>query len=508
MAPPLGDIAARGVAWMAIQSLASKVAATLGQVVLAWLVLPEEWGLVGLAYTVFSIASLVQTAGVREVLIYRQSRLDRWANPAFWLGMCVSSAAGLLSILGAPIAARIYDQPEVIGLIVVLALSAPLGALSWVPQAKLQAQMRLRAVAVVQFAASVATVALSILMAAMDFGAYSFVWPRLIVAVGQAAVLWWCSRPDIRWNPQIRRWRFLVSSTGWLLGVSVGIAIMSQAPSAVLGALFDEHTVGIFYFAFNLSTQTMQLVGISLASALLPALSKLQDEPLRMRDASLRTLGVISVISMPLSLLQVAQAGPAIRLIFPAEWEPSIPVLAVLSFGMAILCPTISAQSIFQAQGRFRSLFVAMLVTTLTYVLAIVAAIYIRRDSDPSLAVAWAVTIHTTVVWPINLYVAIRPIGGTWRDVGGILLKPLLVSSLAVGVPHAVRGLVPAVRDSDLLYLITGSLLTVAIYIRLITWLAPKESREIITRLRSYSRKQKTAITMEATTTAASVDSR
>ncbi len=486
-AAPLGHGTARGMAWMAGQTIAAKVAATLGQIALAWLLGPGDWGMVGLAYTVFALATLVQFAGVREILIYRHARFERWANAAFWLSLGVGVLAALLTVAGAPIAARIYDNPQVMGLTLVLALAPLFAAPSTVPQSQLQAEMRFRSLALVQLGAAVGTVGLSILFAALKFGAYSFVLPRPIIALAQSAILCWWVPPPVRLNLQLRRWWFLAGSTGWLIASSVCVTVLAQADRFALGLFSDELTVGQYFFAFNLSTQTMQLISFSLAGAMLPALSKLQNEPVRLREAFNRASRMVALLAMPLCLLQAAVAFPVCRLMFPARWEPAIPLLVVLSIGMAVYSPTVTIQAMLQAQGKYRRLFYILLISAATFLAAVLVGAWLGADHNPGLWVAVAATVHTILCWPVNLYLTIRPVGGTWGHVSEILVKPAFASTLAVGAPWLLGQLVPHVAHSDILLLLSISGLSLLLYTWLIKWLAPRDWRDLLDRLRALT---------------------
>src|SRR3954470_6728441 len=93
-----------GFFWLTAQTLGSKLVNMVGQVLLARLLLPEAWGLVGEAYSVTAFAILIQQAGLREILIQRQAHFGRWANPAFWMSLTLGCLGALAMVILAPIA--------------------------------------------------------------------------------------------------------------------------------------------------------------------------------------------------------------------------------------------------------------------------------------------------------------------------------------------------------------------------------------------------------------------
>ena len=73
--------------------LAAGIGMMLGQIMLAWYLMPADFGMIGLALTVSGFAGLAQQTGAREILIRRQANFRRWVTPAFWMSL----SAGLLS---------------------------------------------------------------------------------------------------------------------------------------------------------------------------------------------------------------------------------------------------------------------------------------------------------------------------------------------------------------------------------------------------------------------------
>src|SRR4051812_23187819 len=169
----------------------------VGQVLLARLLLPEAWGLVGEAYSVTAFAILIQQAGLREILIQRQGHFGRWANPAFWMSLTLGCLGALAMVILAPIAGWMYEDwhftgppPTVVYLVLLLALSTPFAGLDIVADAKLTNELRFRFLAWVKWLTAVGTMGLSILFAKLHWGAYSFVLPLPIITVVRLVLMW------------------------------------------------------------------------------------------------------------------------------------------------------------------------------------------------------------------------------------------------------------------------------------------------------------------------------
>ena len=151
----------------------------------------------------------------------------------------------------------------------------------------------------------------------------------------------------------IRRWRFLIGDSGvLLLSAALGIAI-AQGDYLILGKIRGQNVTGIFFFAFNLSWQTLTLLTVSLGGVLFSTLAKLQSEPERLVLAYLRAARVLAVVGVPACLMQAAVADPGIHLFFKTQWFAAIPIVQVLSFAMAVRVVGVTWVFLNGAQGRF-----------------------------------------------------------------------------------------------------------------------------------------------------------
>jgi PST family polysaccharide transporter len=477
---PLGQPTARGFVWLVGQTLASKVTSLLGQLVLTWLLDPADFGLVGLALTVSAVATIVQQVGLKEILIQRQRHLARWATAAFWMSLALGCVASALMLAVAPVAARLYEAPQLPRIILWIAAAAPLSALSTLPAARLHIQLRFRAIAGVNFAVATATTLLSVLFAWRGFGAYSFVMPMPFVAAGQAAGLWWLSRPTVSRRLHVRRWRYLASDSAWVLAAYICYTAFGQGDYVVLGMFYDKHVVGQYYFAFNLSTQAVSVFAINLWGVLLPALSKLQDNPVRQLAAFMRACRALSALAVPCCLAQAALAGPLVRLFFAAKWEPAIPILQLLSVGMALMVVGSPGASLLQSRGRFRTLFFAALGSVIGFFVLIT----IGTSAGGVKSVALAVAVFYAIYGPVNLYIGVRDVGGTWRHVAAIYVVPFSSAIIAIGCGAGVARLVPAVSRSDVLTIIVVLAVAASVYTYLLRRLIFDVWQELAEKLR------------------------
>jgi PST family polysaccharide transporter len=486
----LGVRTAHGMLWLVGQTLGSKAVSMVGQIMLAWFLAPADFGLIALAYTVSAFANLFQQAGLKEILVQRQKHFARWANAAFWMSLALSGAAALVMASTAPLAAHAYHAPGLTGLVWVLALCAPANALSVVPTARLQIQLRFRAQAMLAFLVNFGSIALSVLLAWAKFGAYSFVVPRLVMALVQAAASWWlvaevgrgASRYPVRARLHLRRWRYLVGDSSLLMGAAVCYTIFSVGDYTALGLTHEEGIVGLYYFAFNLSTQAVVLLTVNLWGVLMPALSKLQHDPDRQLRGFLAATRLMALISVPCGLLQAALSEPGIRIFFAAKWYPAIPVLQALSIGMTFMMIGAPAGTLLQAQGRFKTLFYVAAGSAVGFMALVSAAALLGA----ALSMGVAVAVFYAAYGAASLYATVRPAGGSWREVLRVYGPALSAGIVAIGAAYGLSWLIPATEKTGWVARAAVTALVAApAYLLLVPRLAPQDWRELMVRVRS-----------------------
>jgi PST family polysaccharide transporter len=432
---------------MMFQTLGTKVGSVAAQLVLARLLTKDDFGLVALAYTVTSFVWVLQQSGLKQILIQRQAHFDRWVHAGFWLSVAISVTAFVVMVIAGPITSMVFHNPQLTSIVFLVACCSLLEGFCPVPNAILERDLRFRVVAKIGLAGNLTTSGLSMVLAVLGAGAYSFVVPLPIVSLGRFIAFMYASgyRPVSRLY--FRRWRYLLSDSGMMLGTSLAICCVVQGDNLMLGLFHSKEVLGVYFFAYNLSTQTGQLVAANLGAVLMPALTKLVSDPPRQLNAAIRATRVMLLIGMPLCFLQAALVEPAITIFFHGKWDGAGPVVQFLSVGMAMTLVTGCATSVMQSQGRFRFLLAWNVVTAAAFL--VVVAIGARLGAAMSVSIAVAAIF--TAIGPTGLYLALRPTGGRVRDVLSVYFRPALVSACALAASVAIQHAFPGSAVARLL---------------------------------------------------------
>ncbi len=489
MTNSLTEKTSSGFAWLVLQTFGVRGVRMGAQIALAWLLLPEDFGLFGMTMAVAAIAMMPAEGGLQEVLVKRHKRFELWSAPGFWVALAVGLVMSAAMFASAPLVARLFDEPEVIDLIRIAAIAPLIGSLNSVAMAKLNSQMRFRAVAVLGMVKTVVNMGLAVALAALDMGAYSFIIPIPVAQLVHTAGCYALARPQVRLRRAGRRIRYLVRDVGSLYGVLLMRTVGGRVDTASLSIFLVKDRVGLYVFAFNLSMQTMGMVVIQLTNVLLPALSKLDKDPQRQRRAFVRAARTLALVGIPTSLLQCVLADPLVRLIFQPQWLESVAILQILSVGMALRVMAGPSGSLLRAQGRFTALLRYQAVCTPLFALLALAV----ASTQSAVNVAMAVAGYFSVFAIGQTYLALRAYGRAWGDLGRVF-GPACATGFAGAIPaFAASTWLSLHRYSPLFNALVSTVIMLAVCVAVARLVAPDASRELVERLRAFARRGRSA---------------
>jgi teichuronic acid exporter len=485
--PPLGERAARGFAYQVAQIGGIKVINLAGQFILSWILFGQDYGHISEAYVIATFISILGHMGLREMLIRRWQQWDKWVTPAFWMSLTLGTLSTLMMIGVAPLGAWFFQNPQLKNMLLILGLQNVFISLTVVPDAKLNNELRFRAIAAINFVASATLMISSVILALLGFGAYSFVWSWPIMSVVRVSLLWWYARPKIGRNPHIKLWKDMFGDNGLLLAAAFLVTLTAQGDYLILGWMYpqDKSVVGNYFWAFNLSTQTLSILATNVAAVLLPSLSKLQDEPKRLLSAFTRAAQALTILAVPACLVQAAAAEPFIKFAFPPKWYPAIPIVQILSLGWTVFAVRYSSDSLLKAEGRF---FRYLAFTGFSAAM-FMTFVFVGAKLGMANGAAIGVGVYACLSTPLGIYVATRKLGGNWRNVLKVFTGPLAAGIIATAIGWAAGQVIPKLMPpTRLMYALQTAVIALVCfvtYIPLIRLFVRPAYEDLLARIRA-----------------------
>ena len=413
------------IGWVLGQTFVARLLQAAAQVVLGWLLAPEDFGIVALAITTTHVVVTFFNLGYDDALLQRFRGARLWVPSLFWVSLAVGASGCAALLLIAPIAAMLLKQPQLVGVLAIMAIANPIGALGTVPSTLLRASMRFRTLSLVALGEVTASCCLMVALAYADFGPYSFVIPIPVVAAGRVAALWLLAERTPILGRSVRRWKRLFPAASATLGSRLLMMARDEGDYLVLGLLSSAHQVGLYFFAFRIAVQPMRVVAQNVSTVLFPALVEQVDDPRRQRDMALQASELLAVMLMPLCFIQAAVAGPFLELVFGSKWSESIILVQLLTIGLGFDAASWTAATLLPARGEFATELRYRLLVTPVFILAVL----LGAMGGDATGTALGVAAYYVLVQPLYFFAVLRRCG--LKGYGHMLRVYLLPASNA-----------------------------------------------------------------------------
>jgi len=473
----IGRAVASGVSWLFAQSAGARIIGLVSQVVLARLLIPADFGLLGLAGTVTTVASVLVFFGLDDVMLQRQKTMRFWIAPAFWSSLVLGTLGMILILLAAPITARAYAAPELLSILSIMAVSLPLTGVATVYAAAIRARLHFHTLAIVGTLEIIAIQVLTIVLAMSGFGAYSFAIPIPIVAAARCITVWRLAA--VKFRPFHRRqfWCMGFKSAA-VFGTRLLTTIVGQADYFVLGLTANKAVVGVYYFAFRLAVQPVQMMAGNLSNVLFPALAQMRYDPTRQREAAIKASRFLAYIVTPYCFLQAAVAAPLLHWVFGAKWDSAIPIVQILSIGLGFDAVSWVAGSFLNAKGEFKRAFRYSCVFTPLFFLCV----WQGATTGSATGVAIAVSMFYIIVGPLYFFLVFRRVGSI-SELMSVYLPSFLISVASIGSAYLLFFLYLPF-GGHLLRIAMTAAIGVTLYVLILWAVAPETSRQMTARVR------------------------
>ena len=434
---------ARGALMSVVGQGASFFLRTGSMVVIARLVTPEQFGMVGMVTAVTGFLALFRDAGLSTATVQRASITHEQTSTLFWINVAVGGFLAALCVAMAPVLSAFYREPRLLAVTMAMGLGFLFYGVSAQHRALLQREMRFGVLALVEIVALVASAGAGIAMALAGMGYWALVGMATVLPAVSAVGTWAASG----WTPGLPHRgcgvRSMLHYGGVLTLNGFVVYLVYNADKILLGRIWGAKELGIYgraYQLINLPTESLNTV---IGSVMFPALSRVQQDPARLRNYFLKGYGMFLALVIPITVACGLFATDIVLVLLGPQWTSAIPVFRLLT-------PTILAFALInplawlmQATGHAtRSLKIAFFIAPV-----VVTGYVIGLPHGPEgVALGFSVAMMLLVA-PIVHWAKLGTLV-TWKDVLRTGMHPLFSIVLGAVAALAVNWLMRDVNQA------------------------------------------------------------
>ena len=395
-----------GMIWSTVGRFGTMALSFVSNLVLARLLMPGDFGVIGMLHVFIAVSSVFVTAGFGSALIQKKNPTHIDYTSVFWWNLAAALLFYWILFLSAPAIAGFYKMPELKPVVRVLSLTLIINSFSIVQTNQLRKQLKFKLLSMRTLGASFAGTVVRIVLALLGYRYWSLVAGTLVTNFIGVLLLWRLSswRPTREFSVQSLKELF---AFGGLMALSSFVeTIFTNLQSLIIGKWYSAGDLGYYTQARRLEDVPTQSLSHIVNQVSFPVFSSLQDDRSELVETVRRNTKAINYINFPLMALLIVIARPLILLLYGAKWEVSIPYFQILCISSLVFSMNTLNTNVIKALGRGKLYFWVQLVKRLIGLVLIVLGA--RAGMMPLM---WALTIigYTSIL--INMYVNGRLIG-------------------------------------------------------------------------------------------------
>ncbi len=390
--------------WLSMLNIVNKAFAFIRLIILARLLAPKDFGLMGIAVITLSILEVFSRTGFYTALVQKIDEVDLYLDSAWTFSVIRGFVLFGILFFVAPHAAHFFSVPHAKPIIRVIGFSFLFDAFTSAGVIFFRRELEFDKLFIYNLAGTLADFAVAVSCAYIFKNVWALVFGKLSGSAIRtiASYLLHPYRPkiDLNWGQA----RELFGFGKWILGSSIVLFLLGQGGDIVVGKLLGATMLGFYNIGSRLPNLLANEVSRVISQVTFPAFSKLQKEIIRLREAYLKVLQVTAFFAFPLMGFIIVLASDFTRIFLGEKWLPIVPVMQVLSCWGLVYSLGSATGSLFKAIGR-PDLETKLQGANLV-ILAII--IYPLTLKWGMLGTAMAVFLNTLLVTPFAFYLTIK----------------------------------------------------------------------------------------------------
>jgi O-antigen/teichoic acid export membrane protein len=343
-----------GVKWTTASTVIVLILQLLQLSILARFLEPRDFGLMALVMVIIGFSQAFMDMGISNAIIYKLDNTREQLSTLYWVNVLAGCVIFIVLVGLSPLIAKYYNEPKLIKLIVLVAFTfivQPFGQqfmILW------QKEMRFDDIAKIDIVTKTVSLLVSSVLAINGYGVYALVYSRIFAVVCQTALFMFKGLKEYRplFIFKINIVYEYLNFGLYQMGDKTINYINSQLDTIIIGKLLGFEALGIYNIAKQLILRPAQLINPIITKVAFPAMSKIQDDSLRLKNIYLKSINYLSSVSFPIYTFMFIMAPAIVTIMFGDSWMDAVPIVRILSIYGAIRATGNPIGSLLLAKGK------------------------------------------------------------------------------------------------------------------------------------------------------------
>lgn len=455
----LKKTALAGMFWSGIQQFSTQGVSFVMSIILARLLSPQEFGLLGMITVLIGVGTVLMEGGLGQSLIRTTNPTDEDYTTVFYFNLIGSIIIYLIFFFSSPFIADFYHQPLLESIIKWYSLIFIINSFSSVQYTRLSKQMQFKKELIVAVPSLICSSIIGVYMALMGYGVWTLVGIALTQSSFASIQLWFYSdwKPTWKFNNEKFKYHF---HYGYKLTLSGLIdTVFANSYVIVIGKFFAPAQVGFFNRADTLKQLPVTNISVVLNKITFPLFAQIKDDDVRLKEIYKRIMKMVVFFVAPVLLILSALAEPLFRFLFTEKWLPAVPYFQILCWS-GILYPIHSYNlNILKVKGR-SDLFLRLEIIKKAMIIVIIAV----SINYGIIGLLYSTIIISVLAFFINTYYTGKFLDYSSIDQVKDLFPTILLATIVGGIVYALDFFIKSYLGFDILRLLFGGGIGILIY--------------------------------------------
>jgi teichuronic acid exporter len=319
-----------GLVWTFGQQFGVQLINFVVSIVLARLLLPSEFGLIGMIAVFINIGNVLSDSGMNSSLIRTDNPNQIDYSTVFFTNLAISISAYLITFVSAPLIADFFDQPVLINLIRVYCLTFIIRAFAMIQVTKLTKAMEFKKQLLINVPSLVVGGIVGMILAYNGFGVWSLVYMNLFQTLMATVQLWFFGKwaPSFLYDKECLKKHFYF---GYKLTVSSILnTVIKNVYNLIIGRLFSAAQLGYFIRAKSMQDLPISNISNALKKVTYPMFASIKNDESRLKEVYKRLVQQVFFWIAPVLLTAIVIAEPLFRFLLTEKWLPAVPYFQIL----------------------------------------------------------------------------------------------------------------------------------------------------------------------------------
>jgi O-antigen/teichoic acid export membrane protein len=360
-------------------SYTTQILSFLSSIVLSRLLLPNEYGFVALITVFTGFINQFSDAGLSYLII--RSDYNRLFHSAIHsLSVLIGVILAAIVVLLAYPIALFYKNPALVLPTIIMSSSFILRSFTMVPFGILSKDLKFKKLGIIELVCTGLEISIMMAFAFLGFSYWSLILPSIAGNILRIIMYHRAANIRFRWL----KWKFVVvgfRKAKGIIGNLTGFNLLNywarNSDNLIIGKVFGTASLGIYDRAYKLLNLALNVMSGLFGKVLYPSLKDLQSQGGDVNKEYMNTLGIVSLLNFPVSILLIFFAKPLVLILWSENWIQVADLLPYI--GILILSQTLNSTTgnIFILKGRERILMLLGIPTNIIIILSISAGAFI-----------------------------------------------------------------------------------------------------------------------------------